>query len=127
MNNNPLKIIETTYELEDMSLSIINRLEIINSSQRYMNNVKLTISNNSSIINQRIIRERGELTVDSTIHLLELGNLAPNETAYFEYTMLPESNTFPAKPKLLVSYTPEDSKIETSLAIPSILIQDENS
>lgn len=66
--------------------AIHEQLKITNLSDDYVNDVMLTIQKESCPLTYQVIkRERGILDfTPPTLHL-ELGNLAPNESAYFEY------------------------------------------
>lgn len=75
----------TTKDSSSMSL-IQNELIITNTSSDYITDLKLIINApDSSILEQSITRERGSLSFPPETKCLELGNLAPNESACFEY------------------------------------------
>ena len=75
----------TTKDSASMPL-IQNELIITNTSSDYITDLKLIINTpDSSILEQSITRERGSLSFPPETKCLELGNLAPNESACFEY------------------------------------------
>ena len=62
------------------------QIRITNTSSHFLNNLILNINTTDfPIVEQTIIRERGSLSYDKIQFTLELGNLAPDETALFEY------------------------------------------
>ena len=92
--NNYLTISEITENLDINKPELINkRLKITNTSTQFINNIQLIIdADKLPICEKSIIRTRGSLSLDPSIQCLELGNLAPNETAYFEYKFHSPSN-----------------------------------
>lgn len=74
--------------LKDISAHALiqNELRITNISSRDITNLKLIIhAPEATILEQSIIRERGSLSFSPETTCLELGNLAPDESACFEY------------------------------------------
>ncbi len=73
---------------------MVKQVKLTNISTAYISDLKLLISGTPvPIVESVIIRERGALSFEGNITLLEMGNLAPAETAYFEYT-------FPSTPEV---------------------------
>lgn len=65
--------------------TLLNELKITNISPQFITDLKLIIHDTNPILQQSVTRERGALTLDPHTSCLELGNLAPDESAYFEY------------------------------------------
>lgn len=65
--------------------TLLNELKITNISPQFITDLKLIIHDTNPILQQSVTRERGSLTLDPHTSCLELGNLAPDESAYFEY------------------------------------------
>ncbi|MBP3888810.1 MAG: hypothetical protein J6F30_14370 [Cellulosilyticum sp.] len=85
--NNPLEVIEVFSKTYDATTGLIHeRLKITNISSDYINNLKLIISDQEhALLEQQVTRERGSLSFEPTTSCLELGNLGPDESAFFEY------------------------------------------
>lgn len=80
-------------ELSTASTLVSKQIKITNTSTDYINDLKLIIHGHElNILAQSVTRLRGSLSFDSDTQCLNLGNLAPNETAYFEYQFLSPSN-----------------------------------
>ena len=80
--------ISETCTLKDLSAQALiqNELRITNISSKDITNLKLIIhAPEATILEQSITRERGSLSFSPETTCLELGNLAPDESAYFEY------------------------------------------
>lgn len=80
--------ISETCTLKDISTHALiqNELRITNTSSKDITNLKLIIhAPEATILEQSITRERGSLSFSPETTCLELGNLAPDESAYFEY------------------------------------------
>ncbi len=109
-----LKISEITEANSAASASPIKaQLKITNASDTYINNLKLIISDHKNAITEQcIIRPRGSLCLDTILDQLELGNLAPDETAYFEYAFKPSEDLFSLSGNMIIRYTPERSEEE---------------
>lgn len=89
------QVIHSTYD----PITKLNheQIKITNVSPDYIHNLKLIIDDSEhSLVTQLIKRERGALSFEPPLNCLELGNLAPEESAYFEYTYkeIPESASF---------------------------------
>lgn len=84
----PLEITEFFSQTHDTAKGLVHeQLKITNISSEYINNLKLIIEDEGHILHeQEITRERGSLSFAPTTTCLELGNLAPEESALFEYT-----------------------------------------
>ena len=82
-----LEIIEVFSKTYDSATGLIHeQLKITNISSDYINNLKLIIEDQEhALLEQQITRERGSLSFSPTTTCLELGNLAPEESAIFEY------------------------------------------
>lgn len=78
---------ELTPIFTDISTDTIHeQIKITNTSDDYLNDVLLTIdTKNCPLTYQVVKRERGTLDFSPPTLKVELGNLAPNESAYFEY------------------------------------------
>ncbi|MBE6023212.1 MAG: hypothetical protein E7231_08270 [Cellulosilyticum sp.] len=73
---------------------IHGQLKITNVSSDYIQNLKLMIDDKEHMLLEQLVsRERGSLTFPPSTVCLELGNLAPNESAYFEYKCNLSSST----------------------------------
>lgn len=108
---NLITISETTKAIEKACPFLINnQLKITNTSDRCINNVKLIIHNHPfSICEEAIIRQRGALSFDPHTQCLDLGNLAPHESAYFEYKFLSPSSLSSLSDHLSITFTDENS------------------
>lgn len=126
--NQLLKISEVSKKDGISSPTLINnQIEITNTSGHYLNNLKLCITKKEPfIVEQCIIRERGALSFDPALHFLEIGNLAPLETAYFEYKFTPLDNLSTLLSHITVSYTLENTTRETHKNIADLLQDDAN-
>lgn len=110
--NNFLNIQETTIDTDDNYLRK-NQIRITNTSKHFINNLKLSIDAlDFPLIEQTIIRERGTLCCDKILSTLELGNLAPDETALFEYKYKTEDEKQSLLSYLHISYTPDNTTHE---------------
>ena len=120
---NPIKVSEINKTIEITASTLFNNeLEITNTSSGYINNLKIVIQNSDfSILEQAIIRRRGALHFSPTEHCLELGNLAPEESAFFEYKFTSSSSLSSLSPHLTLSYCLEDTPEETKLTVSDLL------
>lgn len=120
---NPIKVSEINKTIEITAKTLINNeLEITNTSSGYINNLKIMIHNSDfSILEQAIIRRRGSLNFSPTENCLELGNLAPDESAFFEYKFTSSSSLYSLCPHLTLSYHLEDAAEETNLTVADLL------
>lgn len=110
--NNFLNIQETTIDTDENCLRK-NQIRITNTSEHFINNLKLSIDTSDfPLIEQTIIRQRGTLCCDKILHTLELGNLAPDETALFEYKYKTEDTKQSLLDYLHISYTPDNTTHE---------------
>ena len=91
---------------------IQNKLRITNISSQDITNLKLIIhTSEATILEQSIIRERGSLSFSPETTCLELGNLAPDESACFEYKFTPTHDLTSLSPHFTLTYTDlSDSK-----------------
>lgn len=118
--DNFLHIQETTIGTVESNLQK-NQIKITNTSGHFINNLKLSIDKvNFPLVEQTIIRQRGTLSYDKDLCLLDLGNLAPDETALFEYKYQVENDkkALSLLNHIHISYTPEsttDELLESSL------------
>lgn len=104
-----LNIQETAIETGEQSLRK-NQIRITNTSDCFINNLKLNISTpDFALLEQTIIRERGSLCYDCVLDSLDLGNLAPDETALFEYKYSTEGEKSLLS-HLQISYTPDNAE-----------------
>ena len=106
-----LQIIEILKTTEDPATHLVHeQIKITNISTDYINNLKLIIDDKDhALVEQLVTRERGSLSFSPTTTCLELGNLAPNESAYFEYKYTPPSNLAPLSFTEHISLTYNDS------------------
>lgn len=105
-----LNIQEITIDTGE-SLLQKNQIKITNTSNQFVNNLKLNIDTKDfPLIEQTIIRERGTLHCDKSLCILELGNLAPDETALFEYKYEPidKKHVLSLLSHIHISYTPDN-------------------
>lgn len=78
------KLVSQTYD--PASKLIHEKIKITNVSSDYIHNLTLLIDDKDhALVEQLVIRNRGSLSFEPAITLLELGNLAPDESAYFDY------------------------------------------
>ena len=82
-----LEVTETFSQIYDPTTHLIHeQIKITNTSPNYINNLKLLIDDKEhSLLEQLVTRKRGSLSFSPDTTCLELGNLAPDESAYFEY------------------------------------------
>ncbi|MBU3803809.1 MAG: hypothetical protein H9872_03490 [Candidatus Cellulosilyticum pullistercoris] len=84
---------------------IQNELIITNTSSDYITDLKLIIHTpDSSILEQSITRERGSLSFAPEVKCLELGNLAPDESACFEYKFTAANDLTSLSPHFTLTY-----------------------
>lgn len=104
--NDHLSIAEFTKTCDPSQPQLVsNLLKITNTSTNFINNIRLTIHTDKlPICEEAIIRQRGALSFDPSTQCLELGNLAPNETAYFEYKFLSPTSLTSLCDHFLISY-----------------------
>lgn len=85
---------------------IQNELKITNTSSQDITDLKLIIhAPHDTILEQSITRERGSLSFSPEITCLELGNLAPDESALFEYKFTPTDNLTSLSAHFTLMYT----------------------
>lgn len=103
----PISISETCTVKESSVDSLIqNELKITNTSSHYITNLKLIIhTSGSTILEQSVTRERGSLSFAPETTCLELGNLAPDESACFEYKFTATNNLTSLSPHFTLTYT----------------------
>lgn len=91
-----LEVIEVFSKTYDQATGLIHeQIKITNISSEYVNNLKLIIEDRQHVLcEQQVKRERGELSFSPTTTCLELGNLAPSESAVFDYKY--SSKTLPS-------------------------------
>lgn len=106
-----LKISESTQNTPDPSAHYMKaQLQITNASPSYIHNLKLIVNTKeTSILPQCIIRQRGTLCFETPLEEVDVGNLAPDETAYFEYAFKPQEDSSSLSSHILVEYTAENS------------------
>lgn len=103
-----LNVQEIPLDLDENSLSK-NQIRITNTSNQFINNLTLNINTaDFPLVEQTIIRERGSLSYDKIQFTLELGNLAPDETALFEYKYKNTTTNHTLLTHLQFSYTPDN-------------------
>lgn len=104
---NPIAISEITKEVNTASPFLINnQIKITNTSEDFVNNVKLLIHTPSfTICEESVIRQRGIMSFTPETQCLDLGNLAPNESAYFEYKFLSPSSLSSLSQHFSITYT----------------------
>ncbi|WP_069998954.1 hypothetical protein [Cellulosilyticum sp. I15G10I2] len=118
-----LKISEVTQNISATSDSCIKaQIKITNTSNAYINNLKLIIKPKEiPILEQCIIRQRGALSFDTAFDQLDVGNLAPDETAYFEYAFKPAKDICSLSSQIIIRYTPEYSNMEIMANVTDLL------
>jgi len=118
-----LKFSEITENITASSAPHIRaQLKMTNTSTTYINNLKLIIKTREiALLEKSVIRERGTLAFDAMAYELEVGNLAPDETAYFEYAFEPLENIASLSSQMTISYTPEYSNSEVSENVVELL------
>lgn len=119
----PITISETCILKEVSCDSLIqNELTITNTSSHYITNLKLIIHTpDSTILEQSITRERGSLSFAPETTCLELGNLAPDESACFEYKFTAINNLTSLSSHFTLSYTDLDTSHMTEKKIVEFL------
>ena len=120
---NAIKVSEINKTIEITAKTLINNeLEITNTSPGYINNLKILIQGSDfSILEQAIIRKRGALNFSPTENCLELGNLAPDESAFFEYKFTSSSSLPSLSSHLTISYYLDNSLEETKMVVADLL------
>lgn len=118
-----LKISEITENITTLSdIHIRAQIKMTNTSNSYINNLKLIIkAKEIAILEKSVIRQRGSLSFDDEVNELDVGNLAPDETAYFEYAFKPLEDIHSLSSQMTISYTPEYSGSEVSENIVELL------
>ena len=110
----PISISETCTLKESSANSLIqNELKITNTSSQYITNLKLIIHTpDSAILEQSVTRARGSLSFSPETTCLELGNLAPDESACFEYKFTSANNLTSLSSHFTLAYTDSnDSRV----------------
>ncbi|MDF2614152.1 MAG: hypothetical protein K0S71_1938 [Clostridia bacterium] len=98
------------------------QIKMTNTSNTFINNLKLIIkAKEIAILEKSVIRQRGALSFDAAESELDVGNLAPDETAYFEYAFKPIENINSLSSQMIISYTPEYSDSEVSENVTELL------
>ncbi len=107
---------------------IVKQIKLTNISTTYISDLKLLILDNPvPIVESAIIRERGALSFEGNITLLEMGNLAPAETAYFEYTFK-STPEFPSlSNNILLTYYDDCTGINSTSQLNHLLNPSSNS
>ena len=120
---NPIKVTEINKTIEIHAETLINNeLIITNTSNGYINNLKIMIqSGDFSILEQVIIRKRGTLNFSPAESCLELGNLAPEESAFFEYKFTSPINLPSLSSRLTLSYHFEETTEQTKQVVSDLL------
>lgn len=104
--NKLITISETCITKDSSSNALIqNELIITNTSSQYITDLKLIIQTpDASILEQSITRERGSLSFAPDVKCLELGNLAPDESACFEYKFTSPNHLTSLSPHFTLTY-----------------------
>lgn len=120
-----LEISELTQGHTDCNGFDINaQIKITNVSDCYINDLKLIIQDDKSpIFKKAIIRERGSLVFDLEVNTLPIGNLAPQESAYFEYSFKAPETISSLSDCMALTYTPDYSS-KTNVTKLSLLSKD---
>lgn len=102
-----ITISETCILKDSSTQSLIqNELRITNTSSQDITNLKLIIhAPRATILEQSITRERGSLSFSPETTCLELGNLAPDESACFDYKFSAADNLTSLSPHFTLTYT----------------------
>ena len=115
-----LKVAEVVEKIYEGPIK--GQVQITNASDAYINNLKLIIAaKNIQLTEECVVRQRGSLCFDPGTDELMVGNLAPNETACFEYSFTPLENNISLSSQMTVSYTPEYSDKEVFLKIAELI------
>lgn len=125
-NNLPIEITDFSYSSDSDCLN--GGFKITNVSSDYINDLKLIIEDQEhALLEQLVTRERGSLSFPLDVACIELGNLAPNESAYFKYKLNPNItpiNEFMKQAVLTFSHTTlpliQDKKIAECLEASTI-------
>lgn len=123
---NPIKVTEINKTIEIHAETLINNeLIITNTSDGYINNLKIMIqSGDFSILEQVIIRKRGTLNFSPAASCLELGNLAPEESAFFEYKFTSPKHLPSLSSRLILSYHFEETTEEMKQVVADLLFSE---
>ncbi len=105
-----IKITEIKNDIQVCNTTLMdNELIITNTSGLTLNNIKISLEGKDySILSQSIIRERGTFNFPPYQNCLEVGNLAPEESAYFKYTCSSINNLVSLAGNLILTYNLED-------------------
>lgn len=94
-----------TEPCDTTSTLIREKIKITNTSSDYIHDLKLFIDDKDhELLEQLVTRERGALSFSPDTTCLELGNLAPDESAYYEYKYNAHSNPTSFKHHISLSY-----------------------
>ena len=109
--SNPLRIIEINKNIKICTHTLIdNEIVITNTSLHPLTNIKLTLEGQDfSILSQSLIRERGSMEFSPHQNYLEIGNLEPQESAYFEYSFSSNKSLVSLANNFVLTYTIEDN------------------
>lgn len=84
---NILKVTKLISQTDDSATRLIHeQIQITNVSSDYIHNLTLLIDDQEhKLVEKLVTRSRGSLAFEPEISELPLGNLAPSESAYFDY------------------------------------------
>ena len=119
----PLKIVEINKNIKICSTTLIDSEIIITNSSLYpLKNIRLSLEGQDfSILSQSIIRKRGCINFPPTQNCLDIGNLEPNESAYFEYSFSSSKSLISLADSLILTYNIEDSSNNIRYTISELL------
>ena len=121
--SNSIRIIEINKNIKICAHTLIdNEIIITNTSPYPLNNIRLSLEGQDfSILSQSIIRDRGAIDFPPHQNCLELGNLEPEETAYFEYSFSSSKSLISLANSLVLTYTIDDSSDSIRHTISELL------
>ncbi len=120
---NPIRITEINKNIKICTHTLIdNEIIITNTSPYPLNNIRLSLEGQDfSILSQSIIRERGTMDYPPHQNYLDIGNLEPEETAYFEYSFSSTKSLVSLASSLVLTYTIDDSSDNIRQTISELL------
>lgn len=118
-----LEVTETLSQIDDSNTHLIHKqIKITNTSPDYIHNLKLIIDDKEhSLLEQLVKRQRGSLSFSPDTTCLELGNLAPDESAYFEYKYKAASTPTSLASHISLTYSDSDNTLVPEQKITDFL------
>lgn len=120
---NSFRVIEINKNIQICSNTLIdNEIIITNTSPYPVNNVTLSLEGQDfSILSQSITRERGAMNFSPHENQIKIGNLEPDETAYFEYSFSSTKSLISLANSLVLTYSIDDSSNNIRHTISELL------